>query len=108
MTSLTRFVRSLELSARTRALIGLAVLSLVGSAGALAVATEDVTQHNGLSTSDAQHLRVFVDHRSASLVQAAKLVTEAGAAPLLAVMAVAVAVLLAGDWFLAPSMALTV
>ena len=94
MAALIRFLRSLDLTARTWVLIGVAALSVVGSAGALAVTVEDVTQHNGLSTSDAQHLRVFVDHRSASLVQAAKLVTDAGAAPLLAVMAVAVAVLL--------------
>jgi undecaprenyl-diphosphatase len=91
---LIRFLRSLDLTARTWALVVVAALWVVGSASALAVTVEDVTQHNGLSTSDAEHLRVFVNHRSASLVRAAKLVTEAGAAPLLALMAVAVAVLL--------------
>ena len=82
------------MTARAWVLAAVAALSLVGSVGALAVTAEDVTQRNGLSTSDPAHLRFFVDHRSPSLVQAAKLVTEAGAAPLLALMAAAVAVLL--------------
>lgn len=91
---MTRFARSLNLPARTWALIAIVVISAIGSAGALAVTTEDVTQHNGLSTSDAAHLRWFVDHRSTALVHAAKLLTEAGAAPLLAMMAIAAAALL--------------
>jgi undecaprenyl-diphosphatase len=72
-------------------LVAVAAAALAGSVGALAVTTEDVTQHNGLSTSDASHLRFFVDHRGHQLVQAARLVTEAGAAPVLALLAVVVA-----------------
>ena len=67
---------------------------LAVSGAVLAVTTEDVTQHNGLSTSDASHLRFFTDHRSDGLVRAAKLITEAGAAPILAVLAAVAAVVL--------------
>jgi undecaprenyl-diphosphatase len=72
-------------------LLAIGATALAGSVGVLAVATEDVTQHNGLSTSDAAHLRFFVAHRSDRLVQVAKVVTEAGAAPLLALSAILVA-----------------
>ena len=60
----------------------------------LGVTTEDVTHHNGLSTSDRAHLRFFVDHRPDALVQLARNVTNLGAAPLLAVVALVSAVAL--------------
>jgi undecaprenyl-diphosphatase len=79
---------------RTWIALGAAVVALAGAVAALAITTEDVTQHNGLSSSDASHLRLFIDHRGDHLVSLAKTVTEAGAAPLLAVMALAAAALL--------------
>ncbi|HEX4819084.1 MAG TPA: phosphatase PAP2 family protein [Acidimicrobiales bacterium] len=73
-----------------RRTILIATLFLIPAAAALTllgVTTEDVTQHNGLSTSDPAHLRFFVDHRTDALVQVAKDVTNLGAAPILAVLA---------------------
>jgi undecaprenyl-diphosphatase len=94
LTRLAKLARSLNLSVRAWALVAVAGMALVGSVGALAVITEDVTQHNGMSTSDPSHLRFFVDHRGDRLVQAAKVVTEAGAAPLLGLVAVVAAAVL--------------
>jgi len=73
----------------TRIVLGLAMLALAGCASALAVTVEDVTQHNGLATTDPSHLRLFTDHRTSALVDGAKAITELGAAPLLALLAVA-------------------
>lgn len=67
---------------------------LAGALVTLAVTTEDVTQHDGLATSDPAHLRFFVDHRSASLVDVAKAITQAGAAPVLVVLAIVTGVAL--------------
>jgi undecaprenyl-diphosphatase len=79
---------------RTWVALTAALFTVAGAVVALAVATEDVTQHNGLSTSDPSHLKFFVDHRGDQLVNLAKVVTEAGAAPLLAVLALVAAVVL--------------
>lgn len=68
----------------------------LGALTLLGVTTEDVTQHNGLSTSDPAHLRFFIDHRPSWLVRVAESVTNLGAAPVLAVLAVVVA---AGLWW---------
>ena len=65
----------------------------VSAAGLFGVG-EDVTQRNGLYSSDASNLRVFVDHRPGLLVSAARAVTDLGAVPLLMIPAVAVAGLL--------------
>ena len=99
MEGLTRtreFLRSLGWSSRAWLAVSSALVVLAGAAAALAVTIEDVTQHNGLSTSDAPHLRFFVDHRGDRLVTAAKVVTQAGAAPVLALLGVVVAV---GLWW---------
>jgi undecaprenyl-diphosphatase len=88
------FVRSLGWATRTWIALGATVVALAGAVAALAITTEDVTQRNGLSGSDPSHLRLFIDHRGDQLVNLAKLVTEAGAAPLLAAMALTSAALL--------------
>ena len=73
---------------RRTVLIGtLFLVPAVAALTLLGVTTEDVTQHNGLSTSDPAHLRFFVDHRPDALVQVAKDVTNLGSAPILAVLA---------------------
>src|SRR5436305_1290338 len=73
-------------------LLAAAVLvPLAGGAAVLGATTEDVTQHNGLSTTDPAHLRFFVDHRPAALVDVARQVTNVGAAPVLAAVAVVAA-----------------
>jgi undecaprenyl-diphosphatase len=94
LTRLTNVARSLNLSVRAWVLVAMTGVGLVGSISVLAVTTEDVTQQNGMSKTDASNLRFFVEHRGDRVVQAAKLVTEAGAAPLLALVAVVAAALL--------------
>ena len=64
---------------------------LVTALVVLGVTSEDVTQHNGLATSDASHLRFFVEHRSTAAVDAAKALSDLGAAGLLALFAVVAA-----------------
>src|SRR5207248_624232 len=78
----------------TRVVIAFAAFALAGCTTALAVTVEDVTQHNGLSSSDPSHLRIFIDHRTSVLVDAAKATTELGAAPALALLAVVAAAVL--------------
>jgi len=75
-------------------LVVAALVALGGSVVALAVTTEDVTQHNGLSTSDASHLRFFTDHRTDVLIRLSKVMTQLGAVPVLVVIAIVVAGLL--------------
>src|SRR5207244_995823 len=57
-------------------------------------ATEDVTQRNGQALYDVSRLRVFTDHRSDVLVRVSKLLTDLGAVPVLAVLAIVAGVLL--------------
>ena len=87
LSRLLRRLRSAPLTATQWVAVGAGVGVLAVSGSVLAVTTEDVTQHNGLSTSDASHLRFFTDHRTHGIVSAAKLITEAGAAPILALLA---------------------
>jgi undecaprenyl-diphosphatase len=56
--------------------------------------SEDVTQHNGLATSDPSHLRFFIDHRPDFLVHASRIVTEFGNAAIVAIIAIAAGLLL--------------
>jgi membrane-associated phospholipid phosphatase len=56
--------------------------------------TEDVTQHNGLSRHDVANLRFFTAHRSRHLVDAARVVTNAGGVAVLVVVGAVAAVLL--------------
>lgn len=90
LRQLTRAIRSLEPSRRTWALVAAAAVALGGSVLALAVTTEDVTQHNGLSTSDASHLRFFTARRTDLLIRWSRAMTQLGAAPLLIVIAIVV------------------
>jgi undecaprenyl-diphosphatase len=54
--------------------------------------TEDVTQHNGLSTTDVLHLHWFTQHRTDALISGARAVSEIGSPVVLALAAVAAAV----------------
>jgi len=92
LRKLRQYFRSMTRT--TRVAMTFAVLALAGCVTALAVTVEDVTQHNGLSTTDPSHLRFFTDHRTSALVDAAKAITELGAAPLLAMVAVVAAIAL--------------
>ena len=70
------------------------VVALSASLVTLGGVTEDVTQHNGLSRSDASHLSVLVRHRSDVLVHTSKLLTDVGAVPVLLLLAAAAAAVL--------------
>jgi membrane-associated phospholipid phosphatase len=76
---------------------GVAALTLglvVSAASALAfgATTEDVTRHNGISVSDAERLRVFIEHRSALIDHVARLATDTGSVAVLLLAAVAAAI----------------
>jgi undecaprenyl-diphosphatase len=54
--------------------------------------TEDVTRHNGLSTTDVLHLHWFIAHRTDALVSASRVVSEIGSPAVLGISVVAAAV----------------
>ena len=94
LARLRALIESLNLTRRLLVALAGAAAALAAALTVLAVTTEDVTQHNGLSTTDPSHLRLFIDHRGTAVVHAAKTLTELGAAPTLAVLAVLAAGLL--------------
>jgi membrane-associated phospholipid phosphatase len=71
-----------------------ALTALAGSLVAFGGATEDVTQHNGVTHSDPAYLHFFVAHRSHALDQIARVVTNGGMIAVLLVVAVLAAALL--------------
>lgn len=81
-----------SLAAQIAALAG--VLAIVVSFAAFAGVTEDVTQHNGLATRDGSNLHYFLVDRHSAIVQLARRFTEAGAVPVLMLVAIATAWLL--------------
>jgi len=71
-----------------------AIAALIGAVTVLGGVSEDVTQHNGLASSDLAHLRLFTDHRSDLVVQAARIVTNFGGVVVLALIAISAGLLL--------------
>src|SRR5207247_7280302 len=71
-----------------------AILALVAAVTVLGGVSEDVTQHNGLASSDAAHLRFFTDHRPDLVINAARIVTDLGGVFVLVLIAVAAGLLL--------------
>jgi len=71
-----------------------AILALVAAVALLGGVSEDVTQHNGLASSDAAHLRFFTDHRPDLVINAARIVTDLGGVFVLALVAIAAGLLL--------------
>lgn len=69
-------------------------IALVGFVAVFGGAAEDVTQHDGLALHDARNLRVFTGHRTEALVRVAKVVTDAGAGPVLVALAVIAGIML--------------
>lgn len=65
-----------------------AIVALVGAVMVLGGVAEDVTQRNGLASSDAAHLRFFTDHRSDLVIRAARIVTDLGGVFVLALIAI--------------------
>ena len=71
-----------------------AILALVAAVALLGGVAEDVTQHNGLASSDAAHLRFFTDHRPDLVIDAARIITNLGGVVVLALIAIAAGLLL--------------
>ena len=71
-----------------------AILALVAAVALLGGVSEDVTQHNGLASSDAAHLRFFTDHRPDLVINAARIITNLGGVVVLALIAIAAGLLL--------------
>lgn len=86
-SALRRCVAALELSVAALVALVAGLVALASSTVVFGVTTEDVTQHNGLALRDAARLRLFIDHRDAFVVHAAKVATDVGAVP--AVFAIA-------------------
>ena len=93
-TEVRRVSRRLGLTWRGWCALGAGVLALGAAMTVLAGVSEDVTQHNGLATSDPSHLRFFTDHRPDVLVHASRIVTDLGNAAIVAVIAIAAGLLL--------------
>jgi undecaprenyl-diphosphatase len=86
---------------------------LVGAVFVLGGVTEDVTRHNGVSTTDPLHLRWFIEHRSSAIDTMSRALTAFGSPPVLALLAVvsALALWLTGKKLvlaIAPGLALVI
>jgi undecaprenyl-diphosphatase len=70
--------------------VAAAIVALVSTLVILSGVTEDVTRHNGLSSTDPKRLQWFIDHRPHALVTAARYLTEA-ASPIALALVVSIA-----------------
>jgi len=86
--------RRLGLSWQGWCVLAAGILALGAALAVLAGVSEDVTQHNGLASSDPSHLRFFTDHRPDLLVHASRIVTDFGNAAIVAIIAIAAGLLL--------------
>lgn len=84
----------LDLTWRGWCALVVAIGALGASVAVVGGVSEDVTQHNGLATSDAAHLRFFTGHRPDFVLRAAHLVTPLGGIVALAVVAIGAGLLL--------------
>jgi membrane-associated phospholipid phosphatase len=82
------------LTARGLVALVAAVVTVAGAALALAMISEDVVVRDGLATDDPSVLRLVTDHRAGWLVHTARLVTDLGAAGVLALVAIGAGVFL--------------
>jgi undecaprenyl-diphosphatase len=89
-----RCSRRLELSAAAAVAYAGGFLALAAAVIVLGGVTEDVTRHNGFSTTDSLHLRWFVDHRSSATDTIARGISTLGSPSVLALVALAAALLL--------------
>lgn len=88
-TSVNRARAWLGLTWRGVCALAAAIVALVAAVTVLGGISEDVTQHNGLASSDPAHLRFFTDHRPDLVINAARVVTDLGGVFVLALIAVA-------------------
>jgi membrane-associated phospholipid phosphatase len=93
-TNVNRARAWLGLTWRGVCALAAAIVALVAAVTVLGGVAEDVTQHNGLASSDATHLRFFTDHRPDLVISGARVVTNLGGVFVLALIAVAAGLLL--------------
>ena len=93
-TTVDRMRAWLGLTWRGLCALGAGIVALVAAVMVLGGVAEDVTQHNGLASSDAAHLRFFTDHRPDLAIRAARIVTDLGGVFVLALIAIAAGLLL--------------
>ena len=93
-TAVDRMRTWLGLTWRGLCALGAGIVALVAAVIVLGGVAEDVTQHNGLASSDAAHLRFFTDHRPDLAIRAARIVTDLGGVFVLALIAIAAGLLL--------------
>jgi undecaprenyl-diphosphatase len=103
--ALLRFWTRLEFSTGQTFAFLAGFVALAGTVAVLAGVTEDVTRHNGASTTDPLHLRWFIDHRTSTVDTMARGLTAVGSPPVLALLAVVSAVAL---WLMGKKMVLAV
>lgn len=89
-----RMSQRVGLTWRGWCVLGAGVIALGVALIVLGGVSEDVTQHNGLASSDPAHLRLFTDHRPDLLVHASRIVTELGNAAVVAIIAIGAGLLL--------------
>jgi membrane-associated phospholipid phosphatase len=93
-TDARRVSHRLGLTWRGWCVLGAGVIALGVAVTVLGGVSEDVTQHNGLARSDPSHLRLFTEHRSDWLVQAARIASDFGNVAILALVAIGAGLLL--------------
>jgi membrane-associated phospholipid phosphatase len=94
LTQARLVTRRLGLTWQGWCVLAAGILALGAAVAVLAGVSEDVTQHNGLASSDPAHLRFFTDHRPDLLVHASRIVTELGNAAVVAIIAIAAGLVL--------------
>jgi undecaprenyl-diphosphatase len=100
-----RFWSGLEFSIAQTLAFAAGVVALGGAVVVLAGVTEDVTRHNGISTTDPLRLHWFIEHRSAAVDTAARGLSAAGSPSVLALLAVISAL---GLWLLGKKLLLAI
>src|SRR5581483_1887171 len=77
-----------------RPLLLAAGIAIALSVALVTVTADDVSESDGLVSSDPSRLRFFIDHRTDLIVSAAKFVTNLGTAPILGLLALVAGVVL--------------
>src|SRR5437016_5076486 len=91
-----RFREQAGLSVSGMFAIAAGIVALGATIGVLGGVTEDVTRHNGLSSTDPARLHWFIHHRPQALISAARIASELASPAALALLAIIAAGLL---WF---------
>ena len=92
--AMVRFRDQAGLSVSGMFAVAAGIVALGGTIGVLGGVTEDVTRHNGLSSTDPSRLHWFIHHRPEALVSAARITSELAGPAALALLVVVTAALL--------------